>query len=388
MIHSDAPVKEDPVVTNVTFEKLSSRRSGTLATAAATIAVSSLLLTACSNSGNGDGASAASTFDLTKTTGELRGEGASSQQKAMELFGVSYQSVVPGASLAYNATGSGAGQKQFIAGQVDFGGSDSPLKDDQVAAAAERCGGNAAWHLPMVVGPVAVAFKVDGVNSLNLSVTTVAKIFKGEITAWNDPAIAAENDGVALPDLPISVLYRAEESGTSDNFQKFLNVATNGFWDTEGKTFPTKVGSGAQGSSGVADQVKATNGAITYVESGYATAAGLGIAALDFGSGPVTLSTQSVNKALAGVVFSGKGNDLIVDSTALFASRDAGAYPLALTTYEIVCSAGYATDTAGRVKDFLHTIVDSQGADLEEAGYVPLSGAFRDKLVAAVDALQ
>ncbi|WP_297004005.1 phosphate ABC transporter substrate-binding protein PstS [uncultured Corynebacterium sp.] len=356
--------------------------------ALATVAVGSLLLTSCSNSDNGDsGAEATSTFDLTNTTGELQGEGASSQQKAMELFGVAYQSAVPGASLSYNATGSGAGQKQFIAGQVDFGGSDSALKDDQVADAAKRCGGNEAWHLPMVVGPVAIAFHIDGIDTLNLSVDTVAKIFKGEISNWNDPAIAAENEGVDLPDLPVSVLYRAEESGTSDNFQAFLKSATNGYWDTEGKTFPTKVGAGAQGSSGVADQVKATNGAVTYVESGYATAAGLGVAALDFGAGPVTLSTESVNKALADATFSGKGNNLVVDSDSLFASKASGAYPLALTTYEIVCSAGYDADTSGRVKDFLHVILDNQNESLEEAGYVPLSGTFRDKLVTAVDAI-
>lgn len=358
------------------------------ATAVAAVAVGSLLLTSCSNTGDGgSGAEPTSSFDLTGTTGELRGEGASSQQKAMELFGVAYRSAVPGASLAYNATGSGAGQKQFIAGQVDVGGSDSPLKDEQVADAAKRCGGNDAWHLPMVVGPVAVAFRVDGVDALNLSVGTVAKIFKGEITNWNDPEIAAENGGVALPDLPVSVLYRAEESGTSDNFQKFLGSATHGYWDTEGKTFPTKVGAGAQGSSGVADQVKATNGAITYVESGYAASAGLGVAALDFGSGPVELSTDSVNRALADVTFSGKGNDLVVDSDALFASKAPGAYPLALTTYEIVCSAGYDGETAGRVKDFLHTVLDNQSPELEQAGYVPLTGAFRDRLATAVDAL-
>jgi len=356
--------------------------------ALAAVAAGSLLLTSCSNSDNGDsGADATSSFDLSGTTGELQGEGASSQQKAMEQFGVAYQSAVPGASLSYNATGSGAGQKQFIAGQVDFGGSDSPLKDDQIADAAKRCGGNDAWHLPLVVGPVAVAFHIDGIDELNLSVDTVAKIFKGEITNWNDPAIAAENEGVDLPDLPVSVLYRAEESGTSDNFQNFLKTATDGYWDTEGKTFPTKVGSGAQGSSGVADQVKATNGAVTYVESGYADAAGLGIAALDFGAGPVELNTESVNKALADVSFTGKGNDLIVDSDALFASKDAGAYPLALTTYEIVCSDGYDEETTSRVKDFLHTILDNQNDALEESGYVPLSGTFRDKLVTAVDAI-
>lgn len=370
------------------MKTLTTRRR-TVTAAAATVAAGSLILTGCSNAGSGDGgADTESSYDLTNSQGELRGEGASSQQKAMEQFGVAYSSTVPGATLAYNATGSGAGQKQFIANQVDFGGSDSALDEEQAAAAAERCGGNEAWHLPMVVGPVAVAYNLEGVGDLNLSVGTVAKIFKGEIRNWNDGAIAAENEGVDLPDKPIDVLYRAEESGTSDNFQSFLKTATDGEWETEGKTFPTNVGSGAQGSSGVADQVKATDGSITYVESGFATANDLGIANIDFGAGPTELSAETVNKALAEVSFSGEGNNLVVDSEALYAMKEEGAYPLALTTYEIVCSAGYDEETAGQVKDFLHTILDNQNEQLEEAGYIPLSGSFKEKLETAVDALQ
>jgi phosphate transport system substrate-binding protein len=354
-------------------------------TVAAALVAGSLILTGCSNSDSGSGPSSDSTADLSGTTGQLTGEGATSQQTAMELFGAAYSSAVPGATLAYNGTGSGSGQKQFIAGQVDFGGSDSPLDPGQAKDAAARCDGNPAWHLPAVVGPVAVAFHLDGVDNLNLSVDTVAKIFKGEITTWNDPAIAAENEGTQLPDKEINVLYRSEESGTSDNFQKFLKTATGGEWDTEGKTFPTKVGSGAQGSSGVAQQVKSTDGAITYVEAGYAK--DLGTAKLDFGAGPVALNADSVNKALANVRFSGEGNDLVVDPDSLFGQKEAGAYPLALTTYEIVCSAGYDADTAARVKDFLHVLLDNQDGSLGDKGYVPLSGAFEEKLTTAVDAI-
>lgn len=354
-------------------------------TVAAALVAGSLILTSCSNSDSDSGSGSDSGSDLSGTTGQLTGEGATSQQTAMEFFGAAYSSAAPGATLAYNGTGSGSGQKQFIAGQVDVGGSDSPLDEDQVQAAAERCGNNPAWHLPAVVGPVAVAYHLDGVDELNLSVSTVAKIFKGEITNWNDPAIAAENDGADLPDKDINVLYRSEESGTTDNFQKFLKTATDGEWEGEGKTFPTKVGSGAQGSSGVAEQVKSTDGAITYVESGYAR--DLGTAKLDFGAGPVELSADSVNKALANAEFSGEGNDLVVDSDALFSQKEAGAYPLALTTYEIVCSKGYDEDTANRVKDFLHVILDNQNESLGEKGYVPLSGAFEEKLKTAVDAI-
>lgn len=370
------------------MKTLTTRRRA-LTTAAATVAAGSLILTGCSNSNSENGGSGSEdSRELSDASGQLRGEGASSQEKAMEQFSVAYSSASNDASLAYNANGSGAGQTQFIANQVDFAGSDSPLDDEQAADAAERCGGNEAWHLPMVVGPVAVAFNLDGVDDLNLSVDTVAKIFKGDIRNWNDDEIADQNEGVDLPDQPIDVLYRSEESGTSDNFQSFLKTATDGFWDTEGKTFPTGVGSGAQGSAGVADQVQATNGAITYVESGFADANDLGIANIDFGAGPTELSPETVNKALSEVEFAGEGNDLIVDSEALFGMHEEGAYPLVLTTYEIVCSAGYDDNTAALVKDFMHTILDNQNEQLEEAGYIPLSGDFKDKLETAVDALQ
>lgn len=172
-------------------------------------------------------------------TGELIGEGASSQQNAMDYFGVQFNSLTD-ATLAYNPTGSGSGQTEFIAGNVDFAGSDSPLKDDQIQAAADRCEGNDAWHLPMVIGPVAIAYNLEGVDGeLNLPVDTVAKIFSGEITSWNDPEIAEANPDAELPDTKITVVYRSDESGTSDNFQKFLTAST-GHWDSEGKQFPQR----------------------------------------------------------------------------------------------------------------------------------------------------
>ena len=357
-------------------------------TAAVTVAVSSLILAGCSNSSDGSAEGGSVNYELSGTEGTLTGEGASSQQKAIEQFGVAYSSAVPGATLSYNASGSGSGQTQFLANQVDFAGSDSPLDEEQAAEATNRCEGNDAWHLPLFIGPVAVAFNLDGVDDLNLSVDTIAKIFNGDIRNWNDEAIAADNEGVDLPDQPIDVLYRSEESGTSDNFQKFLNTATDGLWETEGKTFPTEVGSGAQGSSGVSDQVKATNGSITYVESGFATANDLGIANIDFGSGPTELNAETVNNALGDVSFSGEGNDLVVDSEALFATNEEDAYPLVLTTYEIVCSAGYDEETAARVKDFMYTVLDSQDEEYEESGYIPLSGEFKEKLETAIGELE
>ena len=340
--------------------------------------------------GNADNAgdAAGGSGDYT-ASGELIAEGASSQQNAIDYFGVRFNTLTD-ATLAYNPTGSGSGQTEFIAGNVDFAGSDSPLKDEQIADAADRCEGNDAWHLPMVIGPVAIAYNLDGLDQeLNLPVDTVAKIFSGEITSWNDPEIADANPDAQLPDTDITVVYRSDESGTSDNFQKFLTAST-GHWDSTGKQFPQKVGEGANGSSGVTSQTQSIDGATTYVESGFAEQSGLAMANLDFGSGPVELNADSVGVALDNLQFSDDAageHDMVVDTEALFASADDGAYPLILTTYEIVCSAGYDEETETRVKDFLNVVLESQDDELANSGYIPVTGEHLQRLQAAVEAI-
>lgn len=323
-------------------------------------------------------------YELSGQEGTLVAEGASSQQNAMDYFASVYASEVPGAQLAYTPSGSGAGQKNFIANQAVFAGSDSPLKDDQIQAAADRCGGNEAWHLPFVIGPVAIAYNLNGVDELNLTVDNIVEIFQGVITTWNDPKIAEANPGVDLPDAPINVFYRSDESGTSDNFQKFLAAASDGKWESTGKAFPNAVGTGANGSSGVAQEVNATEGAITYVEAGFADKK----ANIDFGSGPVELSDESVEKTLDNLEFKTEGHNMVVDSEKLFKTDAADAYPLVLTTYEIVCSAGYDEATSNMVKDFLNVALDSQDDELAAEGFIPVKGAHAERLREAINAIQ
>lgn len=350
-------------------------------------AVTSLTLAACSEGG---GDSTSEVEGLTEVTGELRGEGATSQQRAMDYFATLYEET--GSTLSYNATGSGSGQTQFISGLVHFAGSDSPLAnkdgEDQVAAAKERCGGNDAWHLPMVIGPVAIAYNLEGVD-LNLTPALVAQIFDGKITKWNDEMIQEANEGTELPDKDINVVFRSEESGTSDNFMKFLSAAAPEDWDHEpSKSFPSGVGQGANGSAGVVDEVSKIDGAITYVESGFAKDKNLGVAKLDFGHGPVELNRDSVGMALDNVEFVTEGHDMVVDSESLFAMDQEGAYPLVLTTYEIVCSAGYDEQTRDLLKNFFTVVLEAgQGQELEDLGYIPLQGEFKDKIAAAVEAI-
>ncbi|MEH0147216.1 phosphate ABC transporter substrate-binding protein PstS [Corynebacterium sp. Q4381] len=353
-------------------------------TATSTDVATETAASATETAGTDAAAAPAGDYELTGQTGTLVAEGASSQQNAMDYFGAVYAEQVPGANLAYNPSGSGAGQKNFIANQAVFAGSDSPLKDDQVQAAADRCGGNEAWHLPFVIGPVAIAYNIDGVDELNLTVDNIVDIFQGTITNWNDPAIAESNPGATLPDLPIQVFFRSDESGTSDNFQKFLAAASDGKWTGEGKAFPAEVGTGANGSTGVAEEVKATNGAITYVEAGFADKK----ANIDFGNGPVELNADTVGKALDNLEFKTTGHNMVVDSSALFASNEADSYPLVLTTYEIVCSAGYDEATSNMVKDFLNVALDHQDDELADEGFIPVSGAHAERLREAINAIQ
>ena len=198
-------------------------------------AIAALTLSACGSDNNagtsgnsgGNGSSSASADCGGKNS--ITAEGATSQQNAIALFNQVWGQVCSGKNLSYNPTGSGAGREQFIAGNVDFAGSDSALKEEQIAAAAERCGGNPAWNLPLVFGPVALAYNIEGADKLVLNADVIAKIFQGQITKWNDPAIAALNSGTSLPDADIKPVYRSDSSGTTDNFQKYLTAAAGLF---------------------------------------------------------------------------------------------------------------------------------------------------------------
>ncbi|QKT06572.1 phosphate ABC transporter substrate-binding protein PstS [Gordonia sp. X0973] len=320
----------------------------------------------------------------------ITGEGSTAQQKAMEHFS-KVLTDKGGAVLDYTGSGSGDGIKKFLAGDVDFAGSDSPLKDDEAVKAKARCGGNEAWHIPLVAGPVAIAYHLDGVEDLKLNPTVLAKIFDSKITKWDDKEIAALNPGAKLPSTAIVPVHRSDSSGTTDNFQKFLSAAAPAAW-THGhsKEFKGTGGSAASKSTGVGDTVKKTAGAVTYVEWGFATENNLGVAAIDFGSGAVKLTAESAGKALDSVKFKQPGDkNLVVDADALFASKTAGAYPLMLTTYEVVCSTGYSDAKTGpAIKEAFTTILSDGQKGLAELGYVPLPEGYQATLRSTVDALK
>src|SRR5271168_1272222 len=360
-----------------------------LVAAVSTALIAGLTSTGCGSDNNLHGMSAPNGPVYCGGKSALTAEGSTAQQNAVALFNVDWAQLCPDKQLAYNPTGSGAGREQFIAGHVDFAGSDSPLSHDQIDPAAKRCNGNPAWELPMVFGPVALAYHLDGVNSLVVNADVLAKIFSGGITNWSDPAIVALNPGVPLPNAKISPIYRSDCSGTTDNFHKYLAAAAPNSWARgAGSEFQGGVGEGAQKSTGVIQAVQSASGSIGYVGKGFADQSGVPYAQINDGSGPVALTDDAARKAIDDATFAGLGNDLELNLKSIYSTRAAGAYPLVLATYEIVCSKGYDPATSAAVRSMLTVAADNAQDGLSAAGYVPLPDKFKKRLIAAINAIR
>ena len=307
----------------------------------------------------------------------------------MARFVKAFEQACPGHTLNYTANGSGAGISEFLGGQTDFAGSDSPLGKNDYAGAQQRCG-SPVWNLPVVFGPIAIAYHISGVTSLNLDAPTAAKVFNGAITGWNDPAIQTLNPGVALPAEPIRVVFRSDQSGTSDNFQRYLDTAAGDAWGRgAGKVFNGGVGEGAAGSDGVAAAVSRAEGSVTYVEWSFALAQHLNVANVVTSAGPdpVGINTGSVGKTISAAWFAREGNDLAFDTISFYRPNQPGAYPIVLATYEIVCSKYPDAQVGAAVKAFLQSATGAGQSGLADNGYVSVPDEFRSRLAAAVNAI-
>lgn len=359
-----------------------------------------LTLTACGSDNNsggsgsdGSGSQAAGGDGGAAECGSkpIKAEGSSAQDNAIQEVIVNFKDECPDAGVTYNATGSGAGIKNFIAKQVNFAGSDSALKSSDgktEQADADKACASPAWNLPLVTGPIAVSYKLDGVDKLVLTPSLVAQIFDGKITTWNDPKIAAANKGVTLPSKPIKVFFRSDESGTTENFTKYLAASAPADWKHEPeKQWPGKAGEGKAKTAGVASAVSGTDGSISYAEWSAAKDNKLGIAQIDNGAGPVELTGESAGKAVAAAKLDGSGNNLKLKLD--YATKQAGTYPIVLVTYEVVCSKYPDAEVGKSVKSFLKYFgSQDQQKGLEDLGYAPLPAEIQKKVETAVNAIQ
>lgn len=348
-----------------------------------------LVLTACGsddNTKNDAGASgkpsaAVGDIKCDGAKGKLLASGSSAQKNAIDLWVKNYMAACPGVEVNYKSSSSGEGIVAFNQGTVGFAGSDSALKPEAVEESKKICTGGQGIDLPMVGGPIAIGFNVAGVDKLVLDAPTIANIFNDKIKKWDDEAIKKLNPGVTLPATAIQALHRSEDSGTTENLGKYLKTAAPEAWTYESsKKWPAPGGLGASGSSGVASQVKAVDGAIGYFELSYASAQS--IKTVDVATGaaaPVKATGENASKAIAAAKISGTGDDLALKLD--YATKAEGAYPIVLVTYEVVCDKGNKAETLSTVKSFLnYTASDAGQKVLTENGYAPIPAEINAKV--------
>ncbi|MGI5292835.1 phosphate ABC transporter substrate-binding protein PstS [Nonomuraea polychroma] len=313
-------------------------------------------------------------------TAPASGSGSTAQKGAMNAWRAEFNRIHPDLRIDYQANGSGNGIRDFIAGTTAFAGSDVPMRPCEQAQADRRCGSRAV-HLPMVVGPIALAYNLPTLPDLKLSPTTLTGIFSGQITRWDAPEIAADNRGRHLPHAGIRPFHRSDDSGTTHNFTTYLKTA--GRWPHQPSRKWTGPGHGVAGSTGITEAIQHTEGSIGYMEYGFASNARLRTAKVRNTAGQfVALSPQSATKALAGARTVGENGDLVVEFDYL--TKDKGAYPIVLVTYEIACSQN--PDPV--VRTFLrYTASDAGQSYLSLHGYAPLPQDLLAKVRARLDVI-
>jgi len=300
---------------------------------------------------------------------------ASFYEQAIQAFQEKHQ----GVTINYGGGGSGKGRTDLQTGVVDFAGSDGLVKAEDVPKYK-----GAFLYFPTVAAPITVSYKVDGVDSLQLSPETIAKIFQREIKTWNDRAIAADNPGAKLPSTAIVVAHRSDGSGTTENFTKFLKAAAPAVWKLDsGSTvnWPADT-QGGNGNTGVAQIVSGTNGAIGYVDFSDAKATNLKWAKVKNKAGKfVDATLDGASAALAGATVN---PDLSYNP--LWADGDA-AYPITAPTWILAYKDQPDKAKGAALRAFLQYIYGEGQGMAAEVNYAKLPDSLKDKGLAQVDQL-
>lgn len=307
---------------------------------------------------------------------QLSGAGATFPAPLYQRWGAEYNKVNSGVQVNYQSVGSGAGVKNFIAGVVDFGASDAAMTDEEMAKVARG-----TVLVPATAGEIVFAYNLPGVENLKLSREVMAGIYLGKYKKWNDPAIAKDNPGVKLPDLPIQVAFRSDGSGTTFVFTQHLSAISKEFADEVGTdksvTFP--VGVGGKGNEGVTAVIKQSPGAVGYVEYGYAKNNGLAMASLQNKSGNfVAPSIENAAATLANVQLPANLRVWPVDP------EGANDYPIVSFTWLLLYKKYDDAAKLKALKDFVGWGLTEGQKFSEELGYVPLPGPVVQKAQAAL----
>ncbi|MDN5811861.1 MAG: phosphate ABC transporter substrate-binding protein PstS [Arthrobacter sp.] len=360
---------------------------------ASVLSVAALALTACGSdnpTGSTEGSGGSSQESSKAVTGTLTGIGASSQKAAMDAWKSGFESTGEGAKVQYSPDGSGAGRKAFLAGGAQFAGSDAYLSDEEFESSKDVCGPAGAFDIPAYVSPIAVAYNLEGVEGLKLDAKTIAAIFALEVTTWNDPAIADQNEGVDLPDTNITVVHRNDESGTTENFTQYLSATAGDTWTyEESGDWPSDLQSeNAKGTAGVVSTTTSTPGAITYAD---ASAVGeLGTVAVKVGEDYTELSAEAAAKAVESAEPVTGRSDVDMALELKRDTTESGAYPISLVSYHIYCSSYPDQETVDLVKAWGNYVVGAEGqqAAADSAGSAPLSEPLMEQAHEAIDSIE
>lgn len=313
-------------------------------------------------------------------TVSLTGAGATFPAPLYQSWFSDYNKQNPNVQVSYQAVGSGAGVQQFTQGTVDFGASDVAMTDAEIAKVQRG-----VVLLPMTAGAIVVAYNLPNVKSgLKLSREVYPAIFQGQIKTWNDPKIAQANPGVNLPNLPITIVHRSDGSGTTSVFTSHLS-AISSQWKSQvgsGKTVNWPVGVGAKGNDGVTAQIQQTQGAIGYVEYGYATQNNVPFATLQNKSGKyVEANAQTASDTLNAVKLPSNLRAFITDPTG------ANSYSIVTYTWLLAYKNYPDASKAKALKDVINYGLTQGQQSSAKLGYVPLPSKVVQKVQAAVNSI-
>lgn len=354
-----------------------------------------LSLGACAANENtpADQSTDAATGAVSPLSGTINAGGSSAQTAAQEAWRAGFQNANPNVTVNYDPTGSGTGRQNFTDGGYMVAGTDAAFALDEVAGPFAACAaGSKLVEVPAYISPIAIGFTLAGIASLNLDAETIAAIFAGQITSWDDPAIAAQNPGVDLPGTAITPVHRSDQSGTTENFTDYLAKAAPSSWTwPSAQTWPTDLGGeAAEKTQGMRETVAATQGAIGYIDA--SQAASMGTVAVKVGTAYVTYSASAAAAAVGESPLE-QGRDPVDVVVALDRTlTDPGVYPVVLVSYLAACEQ-YADAGDGQlVKAYLDYVIsaDGQKAAADNAGSAPISTdpALSGKAQAAVDAIR
>ncbi|MBE9194751.1 phosphate ABC transporter substrate-binding protein PstS [Synechocystis sp. LEGE 06083] len=313
----------------------------------------------------------------------LTGAGASFPAPLYQGWFVALNQAVPNLEVNYQSVGSGAGVEQFMTKTVDFGASDVAMDDEEIA----KINGEVIM-LPMTAGSIVMAYNLPGVEGLKLSQENLAAIMLGNITTWNDPKLVADNPDVTLPDRPITVVHRSDGSGTTAVFTMNLAAMSPEFKETigEGKTveWPTSKGKfiGGKGNEGVTAAIQQNEGAIGYIEYGYASNNNLTMASLQNKDGQFVVPTDANASATLAAVE-------LPQNLREFITNPAGAESYPIVTYSwMLLYPQYADAEKAKGIEAMVEFGLNEGQTMAPAlGYVPLPQNVREKVAAAADKL-